>query len=182
MDWLQVISIIIGSSLLTKFVDILYSSYKSRKEEDNERQKQLYSQLKFFIKLIKICKTTREELWNDRDKAFKEKTENIQDHHQKGDLLMKNLNDSKEFTTKLISDNWAYVDSIKKLLEENIKYIRQEDWPIVERFFKEYFIREIVTGKGTYKDTSHIFTFKKIEEAFDGIFNVINEMDKIIKI
>ena len=61
-------------------------------------------------------------------------------------------------------------------VEENAKYIKVDDWAIVERFFKDYLVREQVTGKGEYKDTSHIFTEEKVQEAFSVLFTVIDKM------
>jgi len=130
---------------------------------------------------LNITNSTREELMADTQKAYKERTSHIQDAQRKGELLIKKIADSRKFTLKLINDRWAYIESIKKILEDNPKYIKNEDWSMIERFFKEYFIREIVTGKGVYKDTSNLFTDEKEEEAFENLFKVIDEMYEKIK-
>lgn len=181
MDPLSVISVVISSSVVVKLIDIFYSSYKLKKDEDKERQRELYSQLNFYLKLFTINKKTREELMEDNQKSFKEKTLHIQDQHVKGDLIMKNLSDSRDFVSKLIEDSWVYIESIKKLLEKSPKYIRENDWPIVEKFFEEYLKRDIVTGKEKYKDTSNLFTSEKIGESFQAIFNVIEQMSNKFK-
>lgn len=182
---IQLVIAILGSGTFSALLIFGLTWIKDWLTEKNriekERERELYSQLKFYLKLIKICQSTRVELMKDNERAFAERTNYI-DQIQEGDLIIKNLNNLQEFVTKLIDGSWKYIESIKKLFEENTKYIKESDWPIVEKFFKEYFIREIVVGKERYKDTSHIFTFEKITEAFDAIFNVINELDNKIKV
>jgi hypothetical protein len=188
MTNLQFIITVIGSGAFSPLFIFCLTWIKDHLIEKNkiakERERELYSQLKLYLKLIHICKTTRAELWENRKKRFEERTQDIKDAKQKGELLMDSLYDPKvkEFTSSLINNTWIYIESIKKLFEEKTKYIKTEDWPIAERFFKAYFVREIVTGKQTYKDMSHVFTDEKYLEAFDGIFTVISELTEKLKV
>lgn len=175
MDWIQVVSIILGSSLLTKLVDILYSTYIARSDKDKERQEQLYSQLYFYLMLVEICNATKEELLEDRSKAFSEQNF-LEDTEAKEKWLRENFNNQKEFVLKLEADIFNYVELIKNLLVANSKHIRKEDWGIVERFFKEYFIKDIVAGKGSGEGADQLFSILKIQETFSSLPDILDEM------
>lgn len=176
MDWPQIITIILGSSVLSTVLNNWYVWWSEKKRNEKVQEESLYSQLRFYLKLFNAVGLLKDELITDNRKLHEENTQSVHDTRLKSQLLMNNLEDSREFKTKLIKDRWIYIEKIKNLLEDNSKYIKNKDWDIVERFFKEYFRRELVVGKDIYKDGVHTFTSGQVEKAFDGILNIMNEM------
>jgi hypothetical protein len=174
----DIITIILGSSVLSTVLTILYNTWRDRHTVDQERQNKLYAQLHFYLRLLAVTKSVREELIEDIKKSFELHIKHFEGKDQplKEKLHLKMLEDIVSVTTPLIKDSWSYIEKIKQLLEESAKYIRPRDWDIVEQFFKEYLVREIVVGKDIYEDTSDKFSTDKIIDAFDAVFKIVDQM------
>lgn len=176
---------ILGSTVVATVVGFVLGwtkeSFQQRKLDQKKCEKNLYADLRMHLMLLSIAKETLEELWNDRSAFFKESTENLANHAQKGELLMQNLDQFRPHSKRLIDEEWAHIDAIKKLLENGAKYIHRDHETIIKRFIKEYCIREIVAGKSSYHDKGWVFSPEKHKQAVGEIFKVLDELYEKIK-
>ena len=168
MNWLQVISIIVGSSVLSTLLTIWYSSRKEAREKER-----LYGPVRFYLMLMKNNSEVRQKLLNSRqslDKKFGYNDPN----NQRMKIFAEN---SKE----LVSDWWLYARKVIECFEHNPQYIKKEHWPILDKLFAAHILRKIVSGEETSKgDIAAYDDDVFMEESKNDFVNTFDELRKNI--
>lgn len=170
--------VIFGSGIAAACFTVLLTWIKDALTEKSrlarERKANLYSQLEFYLRLSKINRGVRDGLTQDYINNSQKKRSSHATNSLEG------TEDFRNAISLPIKDWWAYINKIKELLETNPHYLEKKHWPLVEKFFKAYFEREILFGKDVYKDTTYLFGDKKIEQGADGLLAVVDELYRCI--
>src|SRR3989338_11176794 len=128
MNWLQVISIIIGSSMLSTLLNIGYASYKARRE-DEKRYEKLYGPLKFNLLMMRLLVINKKEVLDDIKKWLSIEVQI--------DLIEKHMSP--------LTQRWIkHRDNIKSLFEENPGLIKKNDFNLMSDFMDGCIKREII--------------------------------------
>ncbi len=167
MDWLQVISIIVGSSVLSTLINIWYSA----RQKDNEREK-LYQPLRFYLMLINHNSKLGAKLLESRQKMDKQLNYSDPDNKRR-----KKYGEDNEI---LLNDRWNYIKKILQLLEQNPQYIKRRHLPLINELFESYFLRKYVLGEKTPKDNWDVYD-ENIFGKGDGS-EFIKKLDELSKI
>lgn len=144
MDWGQVISIILGSSVLAAFFGFIADGWRDKQKSENERQEKLYSPLRFHLMLLERNAKLRKELIRSRFEADK-RFGHVGSNHE--ELEKKFRSDNNE----LVDGWWTYARKIIELFENNSQYIKDKHWPLVEKLFESHLFRKVVSGEESQK-------------------------------
>jgi len=178
---LLIIVVILGSSVVATIVAKIFDIITEKKRKEERQYQKLYGPLKFYLAVLDANKSTKDELQKANEENYETITQAISDNRKKMEIL---ITDRSKFHTGIISSSiiewWLYVDKIKEVLKRYPEYIKNEHWELVKKFIKNYMLRQLVVGKNIYIDTSSVFPSKTIEQAFEGLHDVIEEMKKKI--
>jgi|GEM_PF-2503776 hypothetical protein len=145
MNWGQVISIILGSSVLATIFGILSDQWKDQKRIKGEQKEKLYGPLRFYLMLMEKNYKLRQELLKSRQEADQKSGFRGPEVEER---MKKFTSDSRE----LIKNWWLYARKIIKLLENNPQYVKDEDWQLIETLFESYMFRNVVSGEESQKE------------------------------
>lgn len=129
MNWLQITSIIIGSSVLSALLNIWYASYKTRKEEEKKRYEKLYGPLKFNLLMMRLIVINKKEVLDDIKKWLNVEVQ---------------INLIEKHVSPLTKKWIKHRDNIKNLFEENPGLIKKDDFSSVSDFMDGCIKREII--------------------------------------
>ncbi len=84
----------------------------------------------------------------------------------------------KEVYSPAVNEWWNYAEKIKVLLEKFPGFIQTNNWPLINDFMYGLFLREMICGKGKYKDTSYIFTDEMIGKGTKTFLDAVEKLQK----
>ncbi len=142
--WGQVISIILGSSVLAAVFGFVADGWRDRRKGEIERKEKLYGPLRFHLMHMEKNFKLRQELLKSRHEAGKKWGYTGANYEQ---LEKKFSSDN----TELIDVWWLHAEKVIKLFEDNPKYIKDGHWSLVEKLFESYLFRKVVSGEKTQK-------------------------------
>jgi len=129
MDWPQIITIVVGSSVISTLVHIFYSLYQEEQKNEAGRYEKLYGPMRFNLLMMKLLVDNREEILVEIKKWG---TAEMQ-----VDLMQKHLSP--------LTKKWlAHRDRIRTLLEEHPGLINKEDFILMSDFVDGCIKREII--------------------------------------
>jgi len=129
MDWLQILTIVIGSTVVSTLMHIWYSSYQTEQKAEAERYRKLYGPLKFHLLMMKHMVENKEEVLEEIKKWGSAEMQ--------VNLMQKHLSP--------LTKKWLGLrDQIKALLEENPGLIKKEDFTLMSDFVDGCVKREII--------------------------------------
>lgn len=140
---------ILGSTVVATVVGFalgwVKESYQSWRRKELEREERLYSSLRLNLMLMNGNTKTKQEILVSRHNA--EKKEGYVD--RTGGARMKKFTEDYK---NLTEDWWGLARKVLYDIRENPQYIKEEDWPIIEKLFESHIFRKFITGEATPKD------------------------------
>jgi hypothetical protein len=173
MSWGEIISIILGSSVLSAIFGILYDIFSNKRKSKEKRREKLYSPLRFYLMLMEKNSNLRKELLKSRQEA--DKKADYRDPENK--RMNKFTADNNELTISW----WIYARKVIGLLETAPQYIKKEHWSLIETLFEYHIFRKVVSGEEMAKDDSWLYgddIFEK--ESRNGFVLAMEELYKKI--
>jgi len=155
MGWLQIILIILGSSVVATIITKIFDFITEKNKKEEELYQKLYGPLIYNLLLMRL-------LTNNREQLTKEIREFFSDGQSRLEELIKRAN-------PLVKRWIRHKENIEKLLMEYPGYIKKEDLKLVSDFFDGCIKREITEeGKNIYTT----------EERVNSLLDTIEMMQK----
>ncbi|MEM4326027.1 MAG: hypothetical protein QXU40_01880 [Candidatus Pacearchaeota archaeon] len=175
-DLINLIKIIIGSSITTVITEKIFNSFMEKKRKKEESYKRLYGPLRFYLSLLDSIDTNKKELKKIYEKASKEHKLNVSDDYGKAQIQEDINEERRQKLNELTKRWWLFVEKIKELIENNPEYIKKRHFDLIINFFEAYIKRELV-GKKNME-----FTFMPWEDYKDYGEELIKAIEELKKL
>jgi len=177
MNWNEILTIVLGSSLLSVLFDRLIQLRQEGYNRHKEEQRNLYAELALLVNLAIAANKTTKEAFED----IKTHGQSLKKDSMGGsNAIQEDINNQMlELNKLLVPYWWDLVDKIKNTLENKAGYIRDKDHEVIVYFFEAYLKRRLI-GKD---DASKFYFFSedKCLEYQDTIYKAINKLSEICK-